>query len=182
MIPCFQTVCSSVLHDLASPLSSLLTGLDLLEPGTEGNDILPILCNASQNMRIRLEYFRLMLTDCAVQVTSQDVFKKVTNYFNQENYPVLSLYLPPTWKTEVWMHSLLWGLFFLSKSTRAKALSARLEADTLTLQGLKIRDLPQKEDPNLSLFKTVLAEKKIAISISFPEPTECCLTLAAEKT
>lgn len=79
-----RNVLSYLFHELISPLSSLVTGLDLLEEGVESEELMPILKNASLTLRGRLEFFRAAFGAGGNSLSLSQVQKLFTNMWGTE--------------------------------------------------------------------------------------------------
>lgn len=123
-----------LIHDLVSPITALLGGLDCLAPGTDDQELLDCMRTSGETLRVLLDYLRLFSIqsselDCAL------CFQKVERYLHYKHratfththeYPDCDMRFLPTFLTFV--------LLLSKTSTQVTALSCTTAQHVWTIE------------------------------------------------
>lgn len=90
----FQNLMAYLCHELISPLSAIVTGIDLL--GSDGDmmeDLLPVLQTASNRIRTRVEYYRSAFGPGGVSLSMAQTQKHITQMWPPSSGPEPAVFL-----------------------------------------------------------------------------------------
>ena len=179
-------------HELISPLSALLTGIEILKEGEGASDptLNSILQDAAHNLRVRLEYFRA--TFSLIPQTTDQIEQLIERYCTQEGMPRVTVQIATGVVMPEASLVLLAFLWLLRKTPDCREITIFLEPPLIQfwLSGTSLDSTHLALSPTETLspresvgafLQTCLWDYRRILKVSPVEPEGLCIDILQEE-